>query len=296
VSIVHIKNKKGETLNFLFILPAVLLNLMFFIWPFVRALYMSFYDWSLMGNKKFIGLGNFIEAFHDEKFINSLIFTLKYAVIVTPCLFIVAFALALLVNQNFKGVTIFRTIYFAPVVISMTTCSLVWLWIYNDLYGVLNYILDKLGIISENILWMNSADTSLPAIVFMITWKMAGFTMLILIGAFQTIDEEVYEAASIDGASKIQKFTRITLPMIKSYIALAMIISVIGSVLAFEQFSIMTKGGPSSSTTTTVHYIYNTSFKYFHFGYGSAISMILLVILLGLSYFQMAALKDPTDN
>ena len=127
MSIVHIKNKKGETLNFLFILPAVLLNLMFFIWPFVRALYMSFYDWSLMGN--------FIEAFHDEKFINSLIFTLKYAVIVTPCLFIVAFALALLVNQNFKGVTIFRTIYFAPVVISMTTCSLVWLWIYNDLYS-----------------------------------------------------------------------------------------------------------------------------------------------------------------
>lgn len=280
----------------LFILPAAALNITFFIWPFIKVLYMSFFDWSLLGDKAFIAFDNYVNVLQDQKFMNCLVFTLKYGIIVTPVLFVIAFALALLANQSFKGIAIFRTIYFAPVVISMTTCSLVWLWIYNDLYGVLNYIMLKLGIISENILWMNSADTSLPAIIFMITWKMAGFTMLILIGAFQTIDLGVYEAASIDGANSVQKFARITLPLIKSYIALAMIISVIGSVLAFEQFSIMTKGGPSSSTMTVVHYIYNTSFKYFHFGYGSAMSMILLVILGGLSYFQMVALKDPTDD
>lgn len=279
----------------LFIIPAIALNLTFFVWPFVKALYMSFFNWPLLGDKKFIAFINYLNVLQDEKFLNCLQFTLKYGVIVTPTLFIIAFVLALLVNHSFKGVSFFRALYFAPVVISMTTCSLVWLWIYNDLYGVLNYLLLKSGIITDNILWMNSSETSLPAIIFMITWKMAGFTMLILVGAFQTIDTGIYEAANIDGAGAVQKFLRITIPLIRSYIALAMIISVIGSVLAFEQFSIMTKGGPSSSTMTVVHYIYDTSFKYFHFGYGSAMSMILLLLLAVLSYFQMKALKDPTD-
>ncbi|MHC1771278.1 MAG: carbohydrate ABC transporter permease [Flexilinea sp.] len=256
---------------------------------------MSLFKWELLGTRKFIGLKNYIHAFQDEKFTNSLIFTFKYALLVTPMLFLLAFILALLVNHSIRGIGIFRTIYFAPVVISMTTCSLIWLWIYNDLYGILNYLLQSLGIITENITWMNQAGTSLPAVCFMITWKMAGFTMLLLLSAFQSIDNEIYEAASIDGADSVQAFFRITLPLIHSYIGLAMIISVIGSVLAFEQFQVMTKGGPSSSTMTTVFYIYNTSFKYFKFGYGAAMSMILLAILGVLSFFQFKLMKNPAE-
>lgn len=256
---------------------------------------MSFYDWAVLGEKKFIFLKNYAALLQDHQFGVSLGFTLKYALFVTPCLFLLAFILALFIRGSFTGVNLFRSLYFSPVIISMTCCSMIWLWIYNDLYGVLNYILQTMGLISDPILWMNSSSTSLPAVIFMITWKMAGFSMLIILAAFQSVDEQVYEAARVDGADKIMQFIRITLPIIKPQVALALIMSVTGSVLAFEQFSIMTKGGPSQTTTTVVHYIYNTSFKYFKLGYGSSMTVVLLLILGMLSFVQYRVLKDPTE-
>lgn len=286
--------KKRFPTAYLFILPALLLNLVFFVFPFLQSLLMSFYDWPILGAKTFVFLDNYKALIEDSQFWSSLAFTFKYAVLVTPCLFVLAFILAILVNGAFAGVKIFRSIFFAPVIISMTCCSMVWLWIYNDLYGVLNYILQKIGIIEEPILWMNSADTSLPAVIFMITWKMAGFSMLLILSALQSVDEQVYEAADVDGAGKIRQFFSITLPIIKPQVALALILSVIGSALAFEQFLIMTKGGPAQDTTTIVHYIYNTSFKYFKMGYGSAMTMVLVIILGLLSLFEKKVLSDPT--
>ncbi len=286
---------KKIVIPLIFIAPVLIINILFFCLPFLQSLLMSFFEWPLLGEKTFIGLENYRELFADEQFRVSLVFTLKYTLMVTPALFLVAFVLALLIDGRFKGVTLFRSIYFSPVVISMTSCSLIWLWIYNDLYGILNYILQKFHIIDESILWMGEAKTSLPAIVFMITWKMAGFSMLIILAAFQSVDIQVYESASIDGASKMKQFFHITLPIIRPQVGLALIMSVIGSVLAFEQFLIMTKGGPTETTTTLVHYIYNTSFKYYNFGYGSAMTMILLIIMLVLSVAQMRLLKDPTE-
>ena len=293
------KNKKGKlhrsVIPFLFICPVIVMNLIFFCLPFLQSLAMSFFEWPLLGEKTFVGLGNYQTLLADDQFRTSLLFTMKYTLFVTPALFLMAFILALLIDGKFKGVTLFRTIYFSPVVISMTSCSLIWLWIYNDLYGILNYILQKLHIIDEAILWMGSEKTSLPAIVFMITWKMAGCSMLIILAAFQSVDTEVYESAAIDGASKARQFFHITLPIIRPQVGLALIMSVIGSVLAFEQFLIMTKGGPTETTTTLVHYIYNTSFKYYNFGYGSAMTIVLLMIMLALSFAQMRLLKDPTE-
>ena len=293
------KNKKGKlhrsVIPFLFICPVIVMNLIFFCLPFLQSLAMSFFEWPLLGEKTFVGLGNYQTLLADDQFRTSLLFTMKYTLFVTPALFLMAFILALLIDGKFKGVTLFRTIYFSPVVISMTSCRLIWLWIYNDLYGILNYILQKLHIIDEAILWMGSEKTSLPAIVFMITWKMAGFSMLIILAAFQSVDTEVYESAAIDGASKARQFFHITLPIIRPQVGLALIMSVIGSVLAFEQFLIMTKGGPTETTTTLVHYIYNTSFKYYNFGYGSAMTIVLLMIMLALSFAQMRLLKDPTE-
>ncbi|XCP86445.1 sugar ABC transporter permease [Roseburia hominis] len=290
------QRKKLNLISYLFVLPAMVLNLVFFIYPFIQTVVMSFFDWPMLGEKTFVFLDNYINLFQDGQFWNSLFFTLKYALFVTPCLFILAFVLATLINGSFAGVNLFRSIYYAPVVISMTCCSMVWLWIYNDLYGVLNYIMQFLGIIDEPVLWMNSAETSLPAVIFMVTWKMAGFSMLIILAAFQTVDDQVYEAAAVDGAGKITQFIRITLPIIRPQVALALIMSVIGSVLAFEQFLIMTKGGPAQTTTTIVHYIYNTSFKYFKMGYGSAITMVLLAVLGALSLVEYKFLNDPTIN
>ena len=279
----------------LFILPAVVINLVFFVYPFIQSLVMSFHDWPILGKRTFIGFENFANVFADEMFWKSLWFTVKYALLVTPSLFILAFALALLINKSVRGRNIFRSVYFAPVVISMSTCSLIWLWMYNDLYGILNHLMMRIGLIHEPILWMSNAATSLPAVVIMITWKMAGFSMLIILAALQGVDEQVYEAAGIDGSGKVNTFFQITLPIIRPQVGLALILSVIGSVLAFEQFTIMTKGGPMRSTTTIVSYIYETSFRQFKLGYGSALAMVLLIILLGLSYFQFKLLRDPSS-
>lgn len=218
---------KKIVIPLIFIAPVLIINILFFCLPFLQSLLMSFFEWPLLGEKTFIGLENYRELFADEQFRVSLVFTLKYTLMVTPALFLVAFVLALLIDGRFKGVTLFRSIYFSPVVISMTSCSLIWLWIYNDLYGILNYILQKFHIIDESILWMGEAKTSLPAIVFMITWKMAGFSMLIILAAFQSVDIQVYESASIDGASKMKQFFHITLPIIRPQVGLALILSLI---------------------------------------------------------------------
>ena len=209
----RVRHIRKRLLNMAFILPLLIVNITFFVIPFVKSLYMSLFDWKLLGNKLFIGLANYAKAFQDPKFLRSLKFTFQYGIIVTPLLFIVAFIMAILVNQSFRGVGIFRTIYFLPVVISMTASADIWLWIYNELYGVLNHLLMNLGIIDSPIAWMHMPSTSLPAVCIMVTWKMSGFSMLMLLGAFQSIGDDIYEASSIDGANGIQRFFRITIPI-----------------------------------------------------------------------------------
>lgn len=293
----NIKSKftKNKMIGFIFILPALILNLVFFVYPLVQAFRMSFYKWPVLGEKDFLALSNYTDLFQDGQFWNALGFTFEYTIIVTPALFVLAFTLAMFIRKPIPGTTLFRSIYFLPVVISMTSCSLLWLWIYNDLYGILNYYLMRIGLINEAIVWMGHKSTSLPAVSTMVTWKMAGFTMIILLAGLQSIPQQLYEAAEVDGASYWQKITRITIPLLRPSIALALVVSVIGSVLAFVQFVIMTKGGPANSTTTIVHLIYNTSFRYFHLGYGSAMGMVLLVIMLVLSWLQIKVISDPTE-
>jgi len=298
LAIKSVKNyfsQRSKLKGLFFILPALLLNIVFFIYPLFKAFIISFYKWPVLGPKIFLGFKNYINIFSDTVFWDSLYFTFKYTMMVTPLIFILAFLLAMLIKRKLPGTTFFRAIYFMPVVISMVSSSLLWLWIFNDIYGILNFYLQKIGIIDEAVVWMGQASTSLPAISAMITWKMTGFTMIILLAGLQAIPLELYEAAKVDGANKWQQIWKITIPLLRPSMALALIISVIGSVLAFEQFLIMTKGGPANTTTTVVHWIYNTSFKYFHLGYGSSMTFILLAILLLLSWVQMKVIKDPNS-
>jgi multiple sugar transport system permease protein len=286
---------KVKITHFLFVLPAVLFNFIFFIFPFIRSFIMSFYNWPVLGEKTFIGFSNYLELFKDQAFWNSLWFTLKYTLMVTPLIFIVAFSLALLINKSLPGTIFFRSVYFTPVVVSMVSCSLVWLWIYHDLYGLLNYYLLEWGVISHPIVWMGQASTSLSAIVLMVAWKTSGFTMIILLAGLQSIPQDIYEAAHTDGARGWQLLRYITLPLLRPSFALGLVLSIIGSVLAFEQFAIMTQGGPSNTTTTVVHLMYNTSFRYFHLGYGSVMAFVLLIILILLSLIQLRILRNPVN-
>lgn len=284
----------NDVKGYLFVLPALLLIGVFFGYPLVRAMQMSFYEWPVLGSRTFVGLQNYVGLLNDGTFLQSMRFTLLYTVLVTPAIFLVAFLLAVLVDRPIPGIWLFRGIYFLPVVMSFVAASLIWLWIYHDLFGLLNYILLETGIIAEPVVWMGEVTTSLPAIIVMIVWKTAGFSMMILLAGMQSIPRELYESASLDGATATQRVRYVMLPLLKPSFALALIVSLAGSFLAFDHFVIMTRGGPANATKTLMMHIYDTSFLYFRLGAGSAMAVVLLLILLAVSVVQIQLLRSET--
>ena len=277
-----------------FVLPAVLFTLTFFIIPLAMTIWMSLHDWPLLGTPSFAGLENYVSLVQDDQFWASLWFTTKYTLLVTPMIFVLAFALALLVNVPLFGIGFYRTAYFLPVVIGLGTSSLLWVWLLNDRVGIINGILMDLGWIQAPIIWLGSLNTALFSITVSIVWKTVGFSMILLLAGMQAIPDELYQAAMVDGAGYWSRLRHITMPLLKTTFALALVISVIGSYLAFDQFYIMTRGGPQNQTITVVYWIFANSFTYFKLGYGAALSLVLLVILAMLSVVQLRILRDDT--
>lgn len=278
-----------------FILPCLTVTTMFFIVPLLMTMWMSLNNWPLLGHPSFIGFRNYLDLLHDDSFWGALGFTVKYTLVVTPAIFVVAFSLALLVHRSVRFVGIFRTSFFLPVVIGMTTASLLWTWMFNDQVGIFSALLMDLGWIEEPIQWLGETNSALASIVVMVLWKASGFTMVILLVGMQAIPQDLYEAATLDGARWWAQIRYITIPMMRRTFALALTMSVIGSFLAFEQFFVMTRGGPFNSTISVVHWIYRASFTYFKLGYGAAMSVVLLLILLALSILQMYLLREDNE-
>jgi multiple sugar transport system permease protein len=287
--------RRGEQLGVLFVLPSVAFAGLFFLVPLLLTVWMSLHDWPLLGTSRFIGLDNYRTLVHDTTFWNSLLFTTKYTLVVTPIIFVVAFVLALLVRQRLPGVGLFRTAFFLPSVVGFGAVSLLWLWMFNDQVGVFDGILQGLGLIQTPIEWLASPTSSLIAVVVMVAWKTAGITMLLLLIGLQAIPDELYQAAGIDGAGRLASLRYITLPLLRRTFALALTMSVIGSYLAFDQFYIMTQGGPQNATITVVYWIFENSFTNFKLGYGAALSLVLLAILLVISVAQLYLLRDSTE-
>ena len=278
--------------GFFFILPCLAVTTMFFIVPLLMTVWMSLNDWPLLGHPSFSGLKNYADLFQDSSFWGSVLFTAKYTLVVTPAIFLFAFSLALLVHRGVRFVGIFRTAYFLPVVIGMTTASLLWTWLFNDQVGIFSAVLMDLGWVDEPVQWLGETNSALASIVVMVLWKAAGFTMVILLVGMQAIPLDLYEAARLDGAGWWAQVRHITIPLMRRTFALALTMSFIGSFLAFEQFFVMTRGGPFNSTITVVHWIYRASFTYFRLGYGAAMSVVLLLMLLVLSGVQLYLLRD----
>ena len=276
----------------LFVLPTVLFVIVFFIIPLLMTFVMSFYDWPLFGEHTFIGLENYIDLTTDRQFLKSVDFTARYTILITPPIFIFGFILASLVRRNIRGIGIFRTIFFMPVVIGLGVSSLLWVWLLNDQVGIINKIMLDLGLVEKTQLFMAKPDTAMLVVIISVIWKTVGFTMILLLAGLQGIPDELYESAEVDGAGYFQKLRFITLPLMRRTIALALILSVIGSVLSFDQFYIMTDGGPRNSTISVVYWIFNNSFTYFKMGYGAAMSIVLLVVLVLLSAVQFYLLRD----
>ncbi len=278
----------------LFVLPAVVFTLTFFIIPLCMTGWMSLNDWPLLGTPKFIGLENYTNLVDDKNFWRSLWFTTQYSLLVVLAVIILGMILALLVNQPLTGVGLYRTSYFIPVVVGFAASSFIWLWLFHNEAGLLNTVLRDLGLLKGDLVWMADKNLALSAVVLSVVWKTVGFAMILFLSGIQAIPGELHEAAAVDGANAWTRFIYITLPLLRRTLALVLILTMISSFLAFDQFFIMTAGGPQQQTLTAVYMIYARSFVNFDMGYGSALSFVLLVILLFLSYLQLRLLRDNT--
>jgi multiple sugar transport system permease protein len=282
-------HRRGQILGFIYLAPALAFVLAFTIYPFIQMTWMSLHNWSLIAEKKYIGVGNFVKAFHDGQFWIALGFTFKYTLLITPILMISGYLIALLTAENTPLRKFTRTVVFLPVVIGLGASSLLWYWLFNYDFGLINKALTDLGIVSKPVLWFGAdADLAMWAVIASIVWKVVGFGMLLFVAAIQAIPKEINEATMVDGASYWQRVWNVTLPLTYRTILLVTLVSVIGSLLAFDQFYIMTAGQPGNRTATSVFFVYLNSFPYLKLGYGAALSLILAAIILICTIVQMA--------
>jgi multiple sugar transport system permease protein len=234
-------------------------------------------------------LTNFQQAIADAQFWGSLGYTLKYTLLITPILIVGGYLLALLVAPKTPLRRTTRAIIFIPVVIGLGVSSLLWVWLFDPTFGLINKALADLGLIAKPIQFLGvDADVSTYSIIASVVWKVLGFGMILFVGAIQGIPSEINEATMVDGATFWQRTRRVTVPLTRRTILLVTLISVIGSLLAFDQFHIMTAGQPFNRTSTAVFFIYKNSFPYLHLGYGAALSLILATIILVFTIVQMA--------
>jgi multiple sugar transport system permease protein len=274
--------------GWLFMAPALLFVAVFVLIPLGQLVATSLSDRSLLGGGKFIGFANYWRIWNDSSFWRALEFTAKYTLVLTPILMGLGFALALLTVDNTPLKRLTRTIVFLPVVIGLSSSSLLWFWLLDEQVGLLNKLLVDLHLIGEPIVWFATADLAFWAVVISITWKVVGFGMVLFIAGIQSINPDILEAALMDGASYWGRVRLIILPLTRRVLLLTTLVSAIGSMLAFDQFYIMTSGGPRGQTFTAVYWIYQNSFISFKLGYGAALSIVLTFIILVFATMQIA--------
>ncbi|GAA4260170.1 carbohydrate ABC transporter permease [Dactylosporangium darangshiense] len=276
----------------LYAAPTAFMVGMFFLVPLGLVAWMSLHHWPLLGAPELNAPENYAGMADDELLSTAVWFTLKYTVIVTILLFALSFGLALLVQHPGRGIGLLRTAYFIPAAVGFASASLLFLGMLSDEIGPVNRILESLGLLHGYVSWTSGSSTSaLSSAVGLVLWRFAGFNMLILLTGLQAIPVEVYEAARLDGASRWQLFRRITVPLMRPTIALVLTLMVTGSLLAFDQFWILTRGGPDNSTTSLVMVIYRKAFIELDLGSAAAISVVLLGVLVVFNVVQLAVLR-----
>ena len=281
---------------YIFVAPAVILLIAFLVVPMIYTVYFSGFKYQIMrpDAMKFIGFENYQKLFSDKNFWLALKNTVYFTVIVVPCQCALALALALLVSKKFRGVAVFRTMYFAPQLTSMVVISVLWSVLYNanPNTGLINSILVSLGV--SPIKFLSDANTAMNSIIFMSAWQGAGYQMMIFLAGLQGIPRDQYEAASVDGATKFKQFLYITLPGLKGTIKYVIMITMIQAMKLFTQPYIMTQGGPKNSTKTLVYYIYTQGFQKGNFGYACSIAAVFFVIVVCMS-MAMKKVTAATD-
>jgi len=271
--------------------PAVLFVGVFALFPLGFGVYISLTNWPLIGAYHFIGLGNYQALLHSTVFLQSIVFTLKYTAIVTIPIFVVGYALAVFVRSNRPGSTVFRTMIFLPYIVGLVAESYMAVVELQPNSGTVNFVLAKLGIVKNTTAWTVHTGLALTAISILVIWFASGLTMMLLMAGMQGIPQDIYESARVDGASWWSMERRLTLPLLRRSIALSLIISVVGSFLAFNQFFIITDGGPGTSTVPVVMSIFQTAFAQMDVGLASAMSVVLVIVVGLITFVQFHFLQ-----
>lgn len=260
-----------------FISPWLIGFLWFFLYPTVSSLYYSFTEYNVLQPEKWVGLQNYGDLLHDTAFWNALGNTVYYTVFSVPLNILVAFMIAVLMNRQMPGRALMRTLVYVPVVVPVTATAMIWMWLFNSNWGMLNNLLAVVGI--DGPPWLGSPVWAKPSLIFMQTWLVGGST-LIYLAALQDVPRSLYEAAEVDGATAFRKLISITMPMVTPAFLFSLLTGLIGAFQVFTTAWIMTQGGPVKSTEFYVYYLYMNGFRFFRMGYASSMAWILFIIVL----------------
>jgi lactose/L-arabinose transport system permease protein len=278
-----------KTAPYFFLSPVILIFALFMVYPIIKSLILCTQSF-VGGEYVFVGASNFIKLFKDPIFWKSLSNTFIYLVIQVPIMVFLSLLLAVLLDSKFlRGKGFFRMSLFLPAITALVAYAMIFKLMLNTDYGMINHFIGLFGF--DKIDWLNTTWGARISIILGITWRWTGYNMIIMIAGLQGIPTELYESAEIDGANHIQKFFRITIPMVKPIILFVAMTSTIGTLQLFDESYILTSGGPDNATITIGHYLYNNGFQFFKFGYASAISYTLVVIIALLSYLQFKLSK-----
>jgi multiple sugar transport system permease protein len=268
----------------LFIAPSLIPMLAFTIGPMLASLGISFTNWSLLSPADWIGIDNYRALWSDAEFRSSLGHTLVFIAGYLPLVLASGLAVALALNQRIRGLALFRTIYFLPVVTSWVVVALIWKWLLNPQTGVVDYLLGLVGVNGPG--WWVDPHWAMPSIILASAWKDIGFVMIILLAGLQSIPDDYYEAASLDGAGRFALFRHITLPLLSPALFFVVVISLINNFQVFDQVWVMTQGGPAGSTSVVMERIVKNAFSFGRMGYASAMSWVLFAIILTITLAQ----------
>ena len=275
----------GKYAPYLFLLPAIVVRVVFFFIPFFQTFILSFQDYSShIYNPTFIGLQNYIDLFKNPIFYKVMLNTIIYLFVAVPVLAIFPLFLAILLNQKIRGITIYKILIYLPVVVSIVVASIAFKWLYAD-QGILNYLVNMLNL--HSIGWLTDPKWSLYSVIIVTIWKGIGYYMMIYLAALMSVPQELYEACDIDGANFLTKHLNITIPHIMPTIALVVTISSISAMKVFAEIYVMTKGGPLNSSKTIVYYIYERAFENLDLGFASAMAVVLLIIVMAFSLINI---------
>lgn len=296
------RQKKAQPLPVLFIcisvLPAVILTLMFTIWPTAQALYLSFTNATSLGlNNKFVALDNYIYMFHDKSFMQALINTAKLMAVVPVITIFCSLVLAFVLNQcKLKEMVLYRTIFYFPNIVSLTVVGIIWSFVFHPNVGIVNKILGAVGLESLQRSWLGDSKTALWCIAFTLLWQAAGYYMVMHIAAMDGISPEIYESATLDGASAWRKLISITMPLMKDIIGITFVLALSGTInLSFVLSQVMTGGGPNGASSVLLQYMYTQGFVNGNFGYAMAITVFTLAISVALSMLSRK-LTDASEG